>query len=92
MWKKAGIIRCSKSLSAAIKWLQRKEFILETPLLNRRVFELKNMLITANLVINSALLRKGSVGAHYRSDFKEKGEDWKKHTACQDGKGIFWAD
>jgi len=90
MWKKAGIIRCNKSLSEAARWLKRKEHILETPLLNRRVFELKNMLTTADLIVDSALLRKGSVGAHYRSDFSEKGENWQKHTACIAGKNAFW--
>jgi L-aspartate oxidase len=90
MWKKAGIIRCNKSLSAVAKWLKHKEHILETPLLNRRMFELKNMLTTANLIVDSALLRKGSVGAHYRSDFSEKGDNWQKHTACISGKDAFW--
>ncbi len=92
IWKKAGIIRCSKSLSEAAKWLKHKEHILETPLINRRMFELKNMLTTANLIVGSALLRKGSVGAHYRSDFTEKGENWQRHTACIAGKDAFWTD
>lgn len=92
MWKKAGIIRCNKSLSEAVKWLKNKDHILETPLLNRRVFELKNILTTANLIVDSALLRKGSVGAHYRSDFTEKGENWQKHTACTADKDTFWTD
>lgn len=92
MWKKVGIIRCNKSLSEAVKWLKRKEHILKTPLINRRVFELKNMLTTANLIVDSALLRKGSVGAHYRSDCKEKGENWKKHTAAEKEKNTFWTD
>ena len=92
MWKKAGIIRCNKSLSEAARWLKLKEHILKMPLLNRRVFELKNMLTTANLIVDSALLRKGSVGAHYRSDFRGKGESWQRHTACQAGKGPFWVD
>jgi L-aspartate oxidase len=92
IWKNAGIIRCSKSLSEAAKWLKNKEHILETHLINRRVFEMKNMLITANLVVSSALLRKGSVGAHYRSDYREKGENWQRHTACIAGKDAFWTD
>jgi L-aspartate oxidase len=90
IWKKAGIIRCNKSLTEAAKWLKHKEHILEMPLLSRRGVELKNMFITANLIVGSALLRKGSVGAHYRSDFKEKGENWQKHTACIAGKDAFW--
>ena len=92
IWKKAGIIRCSKSLSEAAKWLKHKEHILKIPLVNRRAFELKNMFTTANLIVSSALLRKGSVGAHYRSDCREKGENWQRHTACIAGKDAFWTD
>ena len=47
----------------------------------RRELELKNMLTVAMMITEAASLRKGSVGAHYRSDFPEKGQDWQKHIA-----------
>ncbi|RJQ51441.1 MAG: L-aspartate oxidase [Nitrospiraceae bacterium] len=92
MWNKVGIIRCEESLSLAKKWLDRKQFIMEMPSRNRREFELKNMLTVAHLISESALFRKGSVGAHFRTDFRAKGERWQKHTACQKGRALKWID
>jgi len=42
--------------------------------------------------VDSALLREGSIGAHYRSDFKDRGENWHRHIICQKEKGIRWSD
>ncbi len=92
MWNKAGIIRCEKSLVDAKKWLKKRDFIIDGSFLSRRESELKNMLTVANLIIDSAISRKGSVGAHYRSDFRERGEDWRRHTACRKGEGVKWID
>jgi L-aspartate oxidase len=92
MWNKTGIIRCEKSLVSAKKWLSRKSFIEDIPFYSRRESELKNMITVAGLITDSALLRKGSVGAHYRSDFKERGENWQMHTACELGKAVKWND
>ena len=92
MWNKVGIIRCEKSLATAMKWLERWGFVAGMTLYGRRVAELRNMLAVARLITDSALLRKGSVGAHYRSDFKQKGEKWKRHTACKKGKSAYWSD
>ncbi|MBI4683010.1 MAG: L-aspartate oxidase [Nitrospirae bacterium] len=92
MWKKVGIIRCSKSLAPAENWINRWEFIMNASFRNRRESELRNMLTVAHLITESALLRKGSAGAHYRSDFKERGEHWERHTACVKGKAPYWID
>ncbi len=40
--------------------------------------ELKNMLLLAELVTRSALIRKESRGSHYREDYPETREEWKK--------------
>jgi len=92
MWEKVGIIRCEDSLKSAKKQLDAWSFIMETDFQNRRELELKNMLTVAKLITEAALLRRGSVGAHYRSDFKERGQGWQRHTACQKEKGISWID
>ncbi len=92
MWKKVGIIRCSKSLVPAGNWINRWEFIMNSSFRNRRESELRNMLTVAHLITESALLRKGSAGAHYRSDFKERGEHWERHTACGKGKAPYWIE
>jgi aspartate oxidase len=38
------------------------------------------MITTASLITRSALIREGSVGAHFRSDFPTKGKNWRKRT------------
>lgn len=90
MWKKVGIIRCEKSLTAARGWLRKWGFILDTTFINRREAELRNMLTVSHLITEAALLRKGSVGAHYRSDFTARGEQWERHTAFNKTKTPEW--
>ncbi len=92
MWNKTGIIRCNKSLSSAKKCFREWDFIMEIPSYSRRTLEFKNMLTVANLITDSALLRRGSVGAHYRSDFKERGEEAHKHTVCLKDEAARWRD
>lgn len=92
MWDKVGIIRCTKSLTAAMTWIDKHSFIRETFFQNRREVELKNMLTVAHLITESALLRKGSVGAHYVTDCMEKGDSWQRHTVCEKGKAVYWTD
>ncbi|MBI5665713.1 MAG: L-aspartate oxidase [Nitrospirae bacterium] len=92
MWKKVGIIRCEKSLVPARNWINKREFIMNASFQSRRESELRNMLTVAHLITEAALLRKGSVGAHYRSDFKSRGEQWERHTAFEKAKAPEWID
>ncbi len=85
MWRRVGIIRCEKSLREAQKKIEGWSFILKEQFLARRELELKNMLIVAQLIIKAALLRKGSIGAHYRSDFPQRGELGRKHIILRNG-------
>ncbi len=39
------------------------------------------MLTVGMIITEAAFLRKGSVGAHYRSDYPEKDENWQRHIA-----------
>ncbi len=80
MWNKVGIIRNKKDLNAALKQLRAWDRALKDHAPDREVFELKNMITTAQLITRSALLREGSVGAHFRSDFPAKGKSWRKRT------------
>ncbi|MCL4456795.1 MAG: L-aspartate oxidase [Nitrospirae bacterium] len=83
MWERVGIIRCGESLNTAMESLSRWSNILDMDFNTRRGLELKNMLTVAFMITESALARKGSVGAHYRSDFKERGEDWQRHISVK---------
>lgn len=79
MWEKVGIIRCAESLNIAKEKISEWEPIMNMNFNKRRGIELKNMLTVALMITSAALERKNSVGAHYRSDFKERSGDWKRH-------------
>ncbi|MBI5232968.1 MAG: L-aspartate oxidase [Deltaproteobacteria bacterium] len=81
MWDKVGIIRCAVSLEHASNKLREWTSLMGMDFDTRRGHELKNMLTVASIVTEAALERKGSAGAHYRSDFPGKCEDWQRHIA-----------
>lgn len=81
MWERVGIIRCGKSLDEARETLTRWSGILDAEFATRAGLELKNMLTVSLLITEAALLRKGSVGAHYRSDYPAPGENWQRHIS-----------
>ncbi|MBI4689151.1 MAG: L-aspartate oxidase [Nitrospirae bacterium] len=83
MWDRVGIIRCEESLVEAKNKISGWSFILDKAFFTRRELELKNMLTVAMIITETALMRKGSVGAHYRSDYPEKGEYRQRHIACR---------
>lgn len=73
MWENVGIYRSEQSLSKAlnnIKLLKTK-FGRIDKCLSTEEYEFRNMLITAELIVQSALRRKESRGAHYRVDYLE---------------------
>lgn len=78
MWERVGIIRCNKSLMEAKDKISKWEVLLNHNFSTRRELELKNMVTVARLITEASLIREGSVGAHYRSDFPEKGKNWKR--------------
>jgi L-aspartate oxidase len=79
MWEKVGIIRCASSLTEAKRRLATLSEITKNTYSKRSELELKNMIVVSAVIVEAALARKGSVGAHYRSDYKDRGEGWQKH-------------
>jgi L-aspartate oxidase len=76
-----GIIRNKKGLIRAKEKIDIFNSILKD-LKNECIkdFELQNMVLISRLVIDSALLREESRGAHYRSDFnKTEDKKWKRN-------------
>jgi len=71
MWEDAGIARTARGLRAA---LARLSDIGER--LPAGATEELNMLQTARLVVEAALLRRESRGGHYRSDFPRAKRTW----------------
>ncbi len=87
MWERVGIIRCAESLSDARAKLREWSFILTLSFATRRELELQNMIEVSQLVTESAILRKSSVGAHYRADFPAKTEGWDAHIIVSKKEG-----
>ena len=71
MWQGAGIVRSEDGLKNANLQLQnlKSKFLRNTKCLNIAEYEFKNMLTVSQVIINSALNRKESRGAHYRIDY-----------------------
>ena len=76
MWNNVGIIRSEEGLLSAKRQIEslRESFKRTRKCLNRDEYEYRNMLTVSELIINSALQRKESRGAHCRSDYPEKSE------------------
>lgn len=71
MWNGAGIVRSQDLLLGAKSNLRMLSEILSKTQCQKPQdkFELQNMLLVANLIVNSALERKNSIGGHYRQDY-----------------------
>jgi len=83
MWENVGIVRTKKGLTRALKKLREWDRMVRNPPRDRDALELRNMITASSLITCSALLRQGSVGAHYRSDLPAKGKNWRKRTVMK---------
>ena len=100
MWEKVAIVRDEKTLNEALKELQemQKELVeldvcdktqYNTELLT--ALEVINMVEICILTVKSAILRRESRGAHFRSDFPETKDEWKKSIIINKNKIEFEA-
>ncbi len=84
MWEFVGIVRSTKMLNFALKRLNfiKEELKEDYPgiYLDLDVMELKNLLLVAELITKSALLRKESRGCHFLLDFPYKSKEKPKDT------------
>jgi L-aspartate oxidase len=78
MWDKVGIIRSGETLEEAAEILAYWEGLSPLPA-DRSSYELNNMVLTARLIVEAALLREESRGAHFRTDFPQPSPDWLRH-------------
>lgn len=95
MWNKVGIFRDEAGLTEAKKIVAELYAALPTmkartsgTIRNRDLqdcFEVVNMVKTARLVIDAALFRKESRGAHSRTDFPDTLAEWKKNVIVSQG-------
>ncbi len=71
MWDNAGIVRDENSLLLALSDINKlwDSFGRDRFCTTAEEFELRNLLHVAGAIVNFALKRKESIGAHYRSDY-----------------------
>ena len=86
MWECAGIVRDAESLTRAKATLSAWQAMLHAPT-DRPSHELADLLLCSRLVAEGALRREESRGAHYRSDFPEPREAWRRHIVFRSGDG-----
>ena len=100
MWEKVAIVRDEKTLNEALKELQVMQKELENLDVSDKkqynndlmtALEVINMVEICILTVKSAILRRESRGAHYRSDFPETKEEWKKSIIFNKNKIEFEA-
>jgi len=100
MWEKVAIVREEKTLNEALGQLQemQKELVnldvsdkkqYNTDLVT--ALEVINMVEICILTVKSAIIRRESRGAHFRSDFPETNDEWKKSIIINKNKIEFEA-
>ena len=100
MWEKVAIVRDEKTLNEALGELQQMQKDLDkldvsdkkqynTDLVT--ALEVINMVEICILTVKSAILRRESRGAHFRSDFPETKDEWKKSIVMSKNKIEFEA-
>ena len=89
MWKNVGILRNEKSLVSALEglFLLKAKFPRKSKCLNKEEYEFKNMLTVAEIITSSAISRKESRGAHYRTDYPDTLEQ-AKHSIVTKEDGV----
>ena len=92
MWENVDIIRDEKKLKKALQEIKKLENkIKKIGFFGNLVYnhnwmsyiDISNMVLVAKLVVESALIRKESRGAHYRDDYPKTDEKWKLNIVCK---------
>lgn len=88
MWNYVGIVRSDKRLHRALRRIQNiieeiNEYYWDFKI-SSDLIELRNIATVAELIIQSALMRKESRGLHYNIEYPQKDDkNWLKHTILQ---------
>ncbi|MBQ8016504.1 MAG: fumarate reductase subunit A [Methanobrevibacter sp.] len=100
MWEKVAIVREEKTLNEALTQLQEMQKDLDNLDVSDKsqyntdlvtALEVINMVEICILSVKSAILRRESRGAHFRSDFPETNDEWKKSIVLSENKIEFEA-
>lgn len=89
MWEHAGVIRNREGLANLQAQISDWQRSMGTDS-SRQHIELRNLLIVGGLIVESALAREESRGAHFRSDFPEhEDEKFRRHSIALGKKVAF---
>ena len=100
MWQKVAIVRDEENLREALKILMdMKKDLDKLDVHNEKHYntdlqtalEVINMVEICILIVKSAMLRRESRGAHFRSDFPESKDEWKRSIIINKNKIKFEA-
>ncbi len=87
MWDYIGIVRSTDRLNRALKKIdiiyEEVRELYKRVKLNSKILDLRNMALTAQLVIRSAVRRKESRGLHFMSDYPENRNASRQDTILQ---------
>jgi succinate dehydrogenase / fumarate reductase flavoprotein subunit len=98
MFENVGLFREEKKLKTALSKIEQFQDSIKNigikdknKTYNKNLtdyLELENMLIVSQMIVNSALNRKESRGAHYRVDFKDENESFDKNSILISENGV----
>ena len=86
MTEYVGIVRTEKDLKYAFNKIKELMDYLNYNFQQIKILEVKNLIILAYLTVKSAIIRKESRGVHYRKDYPQKKDSWKKHIVLKKDK------
>jgi L-aspartate oxidase len=91
MWRHAGLLRDRDGLRSAAAELAEMGERLPSAV-ERPAIELKNLHTVASLIVQAALGREESRGAHFRNDFPRRDDlHYRKHSVIREG-SLSWVD
>lgn len=85
-WEQCGIVRCSDGLCGALNRLESYGIDAVQPTRERAA--LRNIHQVVSLIARCALAREESRGAHFRTDFPVKRDEFQKHSVIDRDSGV----
>ena len=84
MWAKAGLLRDAEGLRAAMAEFPRLSRAWRGTVLTRPLVEYENLHTLSRLIVQCALAREESRGAHFRNDFPARNDEkFREHSIVQ---------